>query len=575
MSLKRLASVAIVLASLTTAACGGGGGGGTVVPTSPGVTSTTPPASAQGTGISTSGVAVAATGASGITSSLTVAGSGTVNASESSTAPVGLASLAAAARKPESTRSTQATGNTPLVYLSITAATATTITGLPAASITFSTAPPAPVYLAYYSGSSWVTLTGPATISGTTVTFAASTFTPAISLLASQSLFLAVYTGGVLNATPAPSPTATASASASPSASPSPVTSGTPFPIGTANPAVSVQNSAAFFSTVIPTGSVTVVSVWDISTDLTNALVAAANAGKDVTVITPYSQRSSNATALASIVAAGGKAVYENGSGTNGAGYTYVPSAPMDFHAKFAIIDGVAYMDGHNWFTTDVIIKDTDATDIAAIHSDLTSFPAQPPNGNPAAIFTTDKQVSLKAESDFIQGVVLPAVNSGAADEFDFILESYNPNPPSGNTPGIPYSTQYNDNVYVGMCQIASAARKPTIKTVFEQESGYSSAAITSIQNLILWNPANASSIRSNNNGHDKISMIRKSGVPLAAWFGSSNSTTTDLYDWGMVTYDPALLTALASYFDNVEYANATAVTPGSGSPTACGSVHT
>ncbi len=494
-----------------------------------------------------------------------MAGSGTVNASESATAPVGLASLAAAARKPETTKTTQATGNTPLVYLSITAATATTITGLPAASITFTTAPTAPVYLAYYSGSSWVTLTGPVTATGSTVTFAASTFTPAVTLLASQSLFLAAYTGGILNATPAPSSSATASPSPAPSASPSPVTSGTPFPTGTANPAVSVQNSAAFFSTVIPTGSVTVVSVWDISTDLTTALVAAANAGKDVTVITPYSQRSSNASGLASIVAAGGKAVYENGSGTNGGGYTYVPSAPMDFHAKFAIIDGVAYMDGHNWFTTDVIVKDTDSADIAAINADFTTYPASPPNGNPLAVFTTDKQVSLKAEGDFIQNVAIPALANGAADEFNFITESYNSNPATGN---------YNDNVAIGMCQIAALPRKPTIKTVFEQESGYSTTTVTAIQNLILLNPALAPSIRSNNNGHDKISMIRKAGVPLAAWFGSSNATTTDLFDWGMVTYDPAVLNALKTYFDTVEYANATAVTPGSGSPTACGTVH-
>ena len=35
--------------------------------------------------------------------------------------------------------------------------------------------------------------------------------------------------------------------------------------------------------------------------------------------------------------------------------------------------------------------------------------------------------------------------------------------------------------------------------------------------------------------------------TPLAAWFGSSNATTTDLFDWGMTTQDPILLTALTA----------------------------
>ena len=81
---------------------------------------------------------------------------------------------------------------------------------------------------------------------------------------------------------------------------------------------------------------------------------------------------------------------------------------------------------------------------------------------------------------------------------------------------------------------------------VFESESGYSTAAKTAIQNLILWNPGSASSIRSNNNGHEKISMIRKSGradrgvVRLVELHDDR-----PLFDWGMVTYDPAVLKSL------------------------------
>jgi hypothetical protein len=46
------------------------------------------------------------------------------------------------------------------------------------------------------------------------------------------------------------------------------------------------------------------------------------------------------------------------------------------------------------------------------------------------------------------------------------------------------------------------------------------------------------------------------------------------LFDWGMTTTDPAVLSALANYFDTVEFAHATAITPGSGAPAACGSIH-
>jgi hypothetical protein len=219
-------------------------------------------------------------------------------------------------------------------------------------------------------------------------------------------------------------------------------------------------------------------------------------------------------------------------------------------------------MDGHNWFTTDVVVRDGFAADYAAIQSDLVNFPASPPSGAGTG-FTTDKQVSLSGESAFLQNVAIPDLNTGAADEYDFITESFNPNPASGD---------YNDDVYDGMCQISQLPSAPTMHLVLEEESGYSTAAKTALQNLGL-SDAHAA-IRSNSNGHEKISMIRKNNVPVAAWFGSSNSTTTDLFDWGMTTTDPTVLSALANYFDNVEFVNATAITPGSGTPPACGTVH-
>ena len=40
-----------------------------------------------------------------------------------------------------------------------------------------------------------------------------------------------------------------------------------------------------------------------------------------------------------------------------------------------------------------------------------------------------------------------------------------------------------------------------------------------------------------------------------------------------MVTTDPTLLAALASYFDNTEFANSTAIS-GAGAASTCGTVH-
>lgn len=327
-----------------------------------------------------------------------------------------------------------------------------------------------------------------------------------------------------------------------------------------------------FFTNVIPNASSIVISAWDLSTDLDTALKAAAAKGASVTVITPYSQHTSNDSDIADILGSGAnaRAVYEYTSshGTDSATITY-KQALMDIHAKLAIVDGKVYMDGHNWFTTDVVVQDTDATDVAAAQTVLNNIAAgtattlaSAPSGDATTLFSTDKQVSLKNESDFLQNVAIPDLANGTADEYDFIVESYNVNPVSGN---------YNDDIGIGMCQISQLSTKPKMHVVLEEESGYNTNTKALLQNLVFAD-SNAD-VRSNNNGHEKISMIRKAGTPVAAWFGSSNATTTDLFDWGMVTTDPALLAALASYFDNTEFANSTAIS-GAGVASTCGTVH-
>jgi hypothetical protein len=325
--------------------------------------------------------------------------------------------------------------------------------------------------------------------------------------------------------------------------------------------------TSSFFTSIVPNGRTICLSAWDLSSNVVSALETAAHNGASVTVITPLSQNRSNSAGIATIVAAGGHAKYEYTSspGTPASSIAY-QQAPMDIHAKFALIDGVAYMDGHNWFNTDVVMRDGFARDFAAIQADLTAFPALPPSGN-GTTFSTDKQISLHTESDYIQGI------SGflnASSEFDFITESFNPNPPRSGP------VEYNDDVYAGLCQIAASASAPTMHVIVERFSGYSSTARAALQNLMLHDP-NAF-VRTDNHGHEKISMFRPAagGAPLrGVWFGSSNSTTTDLFDWGMDLSDTGVMTALASYFD-AEWSGASpipAASPGvSASP--CPSLH-
>jgi hypothetical protein len=192
----------------------------------------------HGTGLTTSGTAVTGTGVSGITSTVTIAGSGNVNAAESSTSPNSLPVIQSSARASgttaQSVKPAATTPNTALVYLTLTASATASISGFPASSFTFANAPIGSVYLAYYNGSAWVTIGSAGTVSGSTVTFGAVTFSPTIPLAAGASMYIAVYSGSVIVApTPSPSPTATATATASPTASPSGSASSSPTPTAT------------------------------------------------------------------------------------------------------------------------------------------------------------------------------------------------------------------------------------------------------------------------------------------------------------------------------------------------------
>jgi hypothetical protein len=541
---RRSAMAGMLLVSFATAACGGGGGGGSVAPS----------VNAGGTPTATPAPQTLSASAGGISATLNVSATAAVTAQAATTNPTGTGVLSLR-------RIASLASGTPLLYVTLSAASSTTITAI-AGTFALASVPSQSVFLAFWTGTEWDSVsTTPATVNGTTAAFASVALSPAV--VADPNAYFALYTASGALPTPSPSPTATA-------------TTGAAFVDTACGQAMasgqdgSLLNVAStFFSTIVPQGKVICLSAWDLSGNVTSALEAAAQAGASVTVITPLSENSSNSSDIAGIVTAGGHAKYEYTSsespGTPTASIAY-QLAPMDIHAKFAIIDGIAYMDGHNWFMPDVVLRDKNAADYAAIKTDLTTFPASPPGGNTDS-FTTDKQLSLQNESSYLQSTAIPGLTS-SANEFDFITESFNPNPASGD---------YNDDVYDGMCEIASLAVHPTVHVLVEDYSDDSPAAKAALQNLVLLDP-NAVVRTENAGGLEKISMIRPSvgTTPSSAWFGSSNSTTTDLFDWGMNISDSGVLSALQNYYDNTAFPTGTAIptaSPGT-TPAPCATTH-
>jgi hypothetical protein len=543
--------IGIIVVLLTTVACGGGG---SAVPNSPGTGATSAPTQVP------VAQSLPPVSAGGITANLTVTANGTLAAQATTTNPSGITALAL--RRPQA-----AVTGSPLLYITFTSSN-TTITQI-GGSFTLASVPTQPVFLAFWNpangewdSASTVAATVATVASVTTATFATITLNPQVA--ANPNAYFALYTSSGALPTPTPSPTAT------------PTTVAGNFVDTACAQAIasgqdgSVANVAStFFTTIIPAAHTICLSAWDLSNDIDTALEAAARNGASVTVITPFSENSSNATDLAAIMAAGGNVKTEytgssHGSATPGPHIAFQQS-PMDIHAKFALVDGIAYMDGHNWFTTDVVMRDKNAADFAAIQADLTTFPTPPASGNTTS-FTTDKQVSLMNESLYLQQTAIPGLTS-SANEYDFITESFNPNP-SGN--------EYNDDVYDGMCHVSALAAQPTMHVMVEEFSGYSSAAQTALQSLILRDP-NAFVHTESAGGLEKISMIRSTvgGMPSSAWFGSSNATTTDLFDWGMNISDTGMLSALQGYFD-AEFSSTSSIptaAPGT-TPAPCASFH-
>jgi len=353
--------------------------------------------------------------------------------------------------------------------------------------------------------------------------------------------------GATATPTPSPVPTATPTATPTPTPTASPASTNaclqTPSP--SATPGLS-NVSSTFYSSILPNARNICLSAWDLSSDVDTALLAAARNGANVWVVAPYSQHGSNSSDASSLVAAGAHFVDEyTGSSapasmTGSANETSIHS-PMDIHAKFALVDGVGYMDGHNWFTSDVVMRTGDSADFLAMQNDLANFPTPPGSNGP---FTTDKQLSLKGELDYMNSQTF-----ASGDEYDFITESFNA---TSSNP-----SEYNDDVYAKMCAIATT--HATVKVMVESKP--SGSDLTYLQNLeVIGGPTTV--VKYDYSGHEKISMKRGAS---SAWFGSSNLTTTDLFDWGYTLSDPGVISALGTYFDS-EFNGATAMaTPAPG----------
>lgn len=307
-----------------------------------------------------------------------------------------------------------------------------------------------------------------------------------------------------------------------------------------------LSNAApTFFSSTLPGARQVCISMWDFSSDSYNALLSAVHNGANVSVVIPYSQESSNESDATSIASAGGHIVWEYTGATppplpSGPNEASI-SSPMDIHAKFALVDGVGYMDGHNWFSTDVVMEDGSSADFSVMQQDLEHFSTPAPSNG---TFTTDKQASLANEAAYITGE-----NAQSGQEYDFSSEDFNP---SGTSPN------NNGAVYTAMC--TAAANQATIHIVVEEFSGDSSTAKSALENLILLDP-NAS-VRSSSGGLEKISMVRGAS---SAWFGSSNDSTTDLFDWGMTLGTTGVISALQSYFDSTFNASSPIPSPSPG----------
>jgi cell division septation protein DedD len=316
-------------------------------------------------------------------------------------------------------------------------------------------------------------------------------------------------------AKPTASPTPTPKPSATPTASPTPKPTATPtaaptgaYPVDP-GPFSVVQESA--FETIVTNGKNIRFSTYLLSptSTLEAALVSAAKGGASVTVDLPsdsyvqslgdvYQEDQESAT---NIQNAGGTVNWDAG--------TQTPAMPL--HAKLAIIDGTAYLDGRNWDSGDVILSETGSADLTAIGNALALTPTD------SAYLDTIKQDALALETTFIQNAKGTTV--------DYMTESFGAG-----------------NVEAALLAKAQAGATVHLIVLKSDTSQSEDTTLTQLKNAGVDVELNPGS------GSEKMTIIGS-----AAWFGSSNSTTgsPDQIDWGAVFTSSSVLSTLQANFNS------------------------
>lgn len=308
-------------------------------------------------------------------------------------------------------------------------------------------------------------------------------------------------------ATPTPAPTAT------PTSGPTSTPGGNPCLQSRKSgqsTAVSIVPFTTFTST-LSAGHSVCFSAYVFSTDSFNALDAAAKAGATETVVLPQEESGLDSAKAATLQSDGATIVWDPGSS----------GGDNPLHAKLAIVDGIAYLDGRNWDSTDVVIDDGTSADFTPIENALNLNPTSSTN------LDTLKSNSLAREVSYINGGTY-----SSSVTLRYMTESFGTNPD------------------VNAALEAAAQSGATVKIIVlkSDESGNTTeqAELTTLKNdgaQIRLNPAG---------GSEKVSLLSNSS---SGWFGSANSTkdtttSTNYIDWGMTVTDATVLSSLSSYFD-------------------------
>jgi PLD-like domain len=307
-----------------------------------------------------------------------------------------------------------------------------------------------------------------------------------------------------------PSPTPTTSPTASPTTAPTNSPTSAPTNDACAQTQAAGQagtvNVVPFTSitTAISSGKKVCLSAYVFTSAMFSALDAAAKNGATVTVVLPLEEQSDDSGDATQLANAGASIVWD-------------PGAPNDhpLHAKLAIVDGIAYLDGRNWDTTDVTIGDGNPNDFTAIENALNLNPTSSAN------LDTVKSLALQREDQFI---ITSAPVGGVTVEY--MSESF------GTDSG----------TLTALENAAKAGATVQVVVLSEDENASALNALKTAGAQVRLNPQS---------GSEKMTLISNQ---TTAWFGSANATsyssTSDNYiDWGMTVTNPTVINALQSYF--------------------------